>query len=286
LVGNLLWHGYEVFVVDLDEQLHPALEAVAAGAPGKLFYNPIIDPRVAVESVGRSAPSGAPMAWVKMMRLQARWKDFITGEEAEPYSEWGPNRVVVFDSATNAVKAAFDKVTPSGQLSQTDRNGRPVGRGPKDYGNAADILYDYLDLWRGMKHRRFHIVWTFHLDRLEYDVSKTVSREEFSDIIGDAAKKREIGGDFTTRVASDTFFPSAVGSKQSSKIEHKFPYVVRARRNPSTDQVELQTVSDHGIVVRIPGRPRNWPAYLPAKDGLHKLFQHHLSLGGQTNAAA
>ena len=107
-VASLVKAGFEVFVIDLDNNLRSLSAMLEPAERKRVRAVTLTDARKAGASPGVMGFDGSPSSFPKALRLLTRWKE---GDQdfGEP-SEWGPNRVIVIDSISRLGDYAMNHV--------------------------------------------------------------------------------------------------------------------------------------------------------------------------------
>ena len=126
---SLVRAGYNLRIVDMDAGLIPLIQFCKHEQLdlSKIQYQTFRDP-VKMTSAGPKV-KGAPQAYIKAMSALERWPD----DDSDP-AEWGADTILVFDSLTNAGRAAF----------QWARAMNPSSKDPRQWYHAAQQIIEDL----------------------------------------------------------------------------------------------------------------------------------------------
>ncbi len=305
VIGALLDHiepttglPYELNVVDLDRQLLPLFNKW-----GKSDRRPkeVLDRVWAVQTsdelrlgaTGLPEPAVRALEWERVRSLAERFGDLGPGSvKHEPYVKWAMNQVLVFDSVSAMIGAAFRHVMPGREsgffTKETDVGGkRLVHKDPGDYGKAADAVGGLIDVIGKRPIRRFPIIMTFHVDHISISLAKMTTDDELQDALENKTARDELATRFkketSIQVQSERMYPIVATAKQGRQILRHFNYVLPVIRD-ARNAPAVSTVSTSAVDARVPGQVGGLPKTLSGDVALHTIIQHHLSLSPSKEA--
>lgn len=288
LIGHLLENTapngkpFELYILDLDEQLLPVVQGIAPEHWDRCRYIQPASGKWQMDSqTGVTVPADFATMWNTLMNTQSRWIE--PDYKAEPYADWGPERVLVIDSITMLNKMAMLKSQTAGQPLWSEAHNKKIKTGRyvqvKDYMPAQEILLDFITTFKYMRPRRFHVIFTAHVNHKSIEIMKTASHEEIAEAMKDDKKREELAkrAKEMLTIHDPKKTPITPGKAAAYVIEGKFPYLLAARKE--NNKVELQTRDDRGFVLRCNDPERKLRQYLPQKTGLADVLAHHMMIG-------
>lgn len=257
-IAALLNVGYKVRVIDFEGNYEPLL----AYADPRTLKHPNLDILTFADLLAYSTgdgvmPVGIPDAFEKAMKSIVEWK--TTNDNGEPVSlgssrEWGPDTIVVVDSATGLGEAAFRRARK--MMNKTKANTTQAV-----WGAAVDDQIGFIKVLHHPSHRH-HTITLAHLQmigpKLPGDKEDDLAKE-----VKNAAAEL-----IPTRL-----WPKAVTQAASQTFHKEFPIMVKAERKTKQGKVVrvLQTTSGEETDTKFPAKI--FQLEYPIDTGLATMFE-------------
>lgn len=221
---SLVKAGYSLRIIDLDG----GLDALIAHCKhenldlGQIQYQSFRD-KIKMTPQGPKV-DGAPRAYVQAMQALERWPD----DESNP-STWGANTILVFDSLTNAGRAAF----------QWARAMNPQAKDPRQWYSAAQAIIE--DLIANLTSESFgtNVIVISHIELVTSDQGIT---KGYASSIGKALGPK-LPRFFNTMILSE---PKGFGESVKRTIK-TLPTSMIDLKNPAPFKIKKEYGIENGL---------------------------------------
>lgn len=277
---------FELRVADIDGKLDPLLvgwdgKPRSAEQLSRVWHVPVSEDLSLSKDTGFAMPEGAPLGYEKLISLQRRFGDFgPDAEKDDQYDDWQMNRVLVYDDLTSFIELAIFHVLQNRAKGMRRKDGSLTNKAPSDYGAVQDLVWDYMKTWHKRATRRFHIIWTCHVDHISINLNKRVDEEDLKNAYASqqarAELEKKMGGDIGAAMMtlqSEKKYPLLFGKQLQEKFMSKF-HVCWVERDPHRGPI----VGTEPSVLYDARMPRGLPTTLSGKTALADIFNHYAKL--------
>ena len=246
LLASLARAGYRLFIQDFDDGLD-IMAMLLQDEPEALERVHYVTLKDRFKFKNGSPIVSEPKAFSQSMKLLNKWVDPDTGEDFGSVEDWGPNDVLVVDSATFQGKAALNyTLWKNGRLEKPKRI--------QDWGDAIERQETMFALVTDDA-IKCNVVVMAHLAQQSND--KDEDDEEQGTTVQGTTKR----------------YPTVLGKKLPPQVGSYFNTVVQTKSKGAGTKTRrvIQTTPDPDVDVKVPvisGLPNE----LPVADGLPKLF--------------
>jgi len=239
--------GYNLFIADFDNGADILHSFVKPEAYDRINIEVLTD-KMGIAADGTPFPVGEPGAWKRFAHLLTDWTDSTSKEKFGPITSWGPDRVLVIDSATILGRAAMHYVKYV--------NNAILERDWGYYGPVMELEEKLLELIFSQQ-VACNVIVNAHIVSIseKQKVSQKDSKGEDKIVSIDIGEAKS--------------FPSFMGNKLPPKVGRYFNTVLQAKSYSSTRRIITKTSDDIELKTTIPNIV---PASLDLETGLATYF--------------
>jgi hypothetical protein len=240
--------GYNLNIADFDNGSDILHSFVKPEAYDRINIEVLTD-KMGIAADGSPIPIGEPTAWKRFANLLKDWTDSTSKEKFGPITSWGPDRVLVVDSATLMGRAAMHYVKHV--------NNATLERDWGYYGPVMELEEKLLELVFSQQ-VACNVIITAHIVSIseKQKINKPDSKGEDRLVSVDVGEPKA--------------FPSFMGNKLPPKVGRYFNTVLQTKSFGANRKIITRTSEDIELKTTIPNIV---PASLDLENGLATYFK-------------